>query len=264
MIKKIMAAILSVMLAASGIAAVCATGDDLPILPVVLYKQGDVNRDSKVNIKDATQIQKYLALMVEFDKKQTKLADVDGKEGISIKDVTHIQKWIVGLVDELFGGEVATLPEINVTTESQDNNTATAPNYSSTLTTEEIPSSADATSEATESTSENSQPTHKPEVTENTANSSVPQENTEESSSSLVTDPVESSTFSVPSTDNSEPQDTTPSEPVSSEIVTDPEESSVATEPSSEAVTEPASTEATQTTTRDPNKPIELPFVPAS
>ena len=96
MIKKITAFIFSILLLITSVCAVCADNDDLPILPIIKFSQGDVNRDSKVNIKDATQIQKYLALIVELDTQQQVFADVDGKKGITIKDVTHIQKRLAG------------------------------------------------------------------------------------------------------------------------------------------------------------------------
>ena len=55
------------------------------------YQLGDVNRDGNFNIKDATEIQKYLAKLVEFDGEQKALADFDGNGTINIKDATAIQ-----------------------------------------------------------------------------------------------------------------------------------------------------------------------------
>ncbi len=61
------------------------------------FKLGDVNRDGTLSIKDATLIQKSLALLATLDDEQTKLADVNGDKGVSIKDATKIQRILAGL-----------------------------------------------------------------------------------------------------------------------------------------------------------------------
>lgn len=59
------------------------------------YRIGDVNRDGKININDATMIQKYLAHLVRFDDYQRDvLADVDMNGKVTINDATVIQKLI--------------------------------------------------------------------------------------------------------------------------------------------------------------------------
>lgn len=58
---------------------------------------GDVNLDGKVNISDATEIQKYLAGSVEFSGVRKLNADVNGDGNIKINDATTIQKMIVGI-----------------------------------------------------------------------------------------------------------------------------------------------------------------------
>ena len=65
--------------------------------PVLQYEMGDVNRDGKLNIKDATAIQKFLAKITGFDYEQMTLADylADGK--VNIKDATQIQKKLANL-----------------------------------------------------------------------------------------------------------------------------------------------------------------------
>ncbi len=67
-----------------------ATGDEFEI--------GDVNADGKINIKDATAIQKYAAKLVDLDEKAMVRADynLDGK--INVKDATQIQKKIANLI----------------------------------------------------------------------------------------------------------------------------------------------------------------------
>lgn len=58
---------------------------------------GDANSDGKIDIKDATAIQKYLAELITFSGVQEEVADfnMDGK--ISIADATAIQKKLAGL-----------------------------------------------------------------------------------------------------------------------------------------------------------------------
>ena len=64
--------------------------DPAPIL-------SDVNGDGKVNIDDVTDIQKYIANMLDFTENQEMLADVDEDGKISIDDVTIIQKYLAGM-----------------------------------------------------------------------------------------------------------------------------------------------------------------------
>ena len=62
---------------------------------------GDVNSDSKVNVKDATEIQKYLANLTTLDSSSLLAADADRNSKINIKDATLIQKYSAKLVDSL-------------------------------------------------------------------------------------------------------------------------------------------------------------------
>lgn len=64
----------------------------------VKYISGDVNLDFKVNIKDATLIQKYVAKLKPLDSLQLTIADVDLNEKVNIKDATCIQKKIAGIL----------------------------------------------------------------------------------------------------------------------------------------------------------------------
>ena len=58
---------------------------------------GDVTLDGKVNITDATEIQKYLAGGVDFSEVRKLNADINGDGNISITDATTIQKIIAGI-----------------------------------------------------------------------------------------------------------------------------------------------------------------------
>ena len=58
------------------------------------YIMGDVNLDGKVDINDATLIQKAAAKFESLSELQTKLADVSGDGDVTVKDATFIQKYI--------------------------------------------------------------------------------------------------------------------------------------------------------------------------
>ena len=59
---------------------------------------GDANMDSKINVKDATYIQKAVADLVVPRKIQKLAADVDTNNSLNIKDATAIQKACAGIV----------------------------------------------------------------------------------------------------------------------------------------------------------------------
>lgn len=65
------------------------------------FSLGDFNMDTKVNIKDATLIQKYIAGMVEIDESVLPLADTTKDGKVNIRDATLLQKFIAGIVDTL-------------------------------------------------------------------------------------------------------------------------------------------------------------------
>ena len=62
---------------------------------------GDINGDGKVDVTDATAIQKYIAEIESFNDKQLLVADTNGDGVISINDVTQVQKFAAELIDRL-------------------------------------------------------------------------------------------------------------------------------------------------------------------
>ena len=64
---------------------------------VVLGLLGDANEDGKVNIKDATAIQKHIANLTVLTEKGVSLADTTQDRKVNIKDATAIQKHIAGI-----------------------------------------------------------------------------------------------------------------------------------------------------------------------
>ncbi len=77
-----------------------------PVLPVITYLVGDANMDGKINVKDATQIQKAVAGLVTLNTTQTIAADSDVNGKLNVKDATAIQKFVAGIpVDAPVGEE---------------------------------------------------------------------------------------------------------------------------------------------------------------
>ena len=72
-------------------------GFDVKVLP----NTGDVNCDGKVNVVDATEIQKYIVNKGALSQDGLAVADVNGDGNINVSDATLIQKYVVGLVDKL-------------------------------------------------------------------------------------------------------------------------------------------------------------------
>ena len=62
---------------------------------------GDLNGDNKVDITDATVVQKSVAELIELDEKQKKAADTNKDGKVDITDATLIQKYIAELIDFL-------------------------------------------------------------------------------------------------------------------------------------------------------------------
>ena len=59
---------------------------------------GDANLDGKVNVKDATHIQKHTAGLVDMDNAATLRGDVDFNAVLNVRDATWIQKKLAGIV----------------------------------------------------------------------------------------------------------------------------------------------------------------------
>lgn len=74
-------------------------------IEVVEYLAGDVNQDGKVNIKDATLIQKHIAKLTQLDDVGSACADVTADKKINIKDATMIQKYVAKLIETFPAGK---------------------------------------------------------------------------------------------------------------------------------------------------------------
>ncbi len=62
------------------------------------FDLGDVNLDGKVNVKDATAIQKQVAGIIKFEATSLAVADYDGDTKITVRDATAIQKFVAGIL----------------------------------------------------------------------------------------------------------------------------------------------------------------------
>lgn len=60
----------------------------------VFYTLGDTDLNDKVTIKDATLIQKHLAMITELENEALLAADANEDQNITIKDTTEIQKFL--------------------------------------------------------------------------------------------------------------------------------------------------------------------------
>ena len=58
---------------------------------------GDANGDGKVDVKDATLIQKYVVLMADIAPENLSVADYNKDGYVNVKDATDIQKTTVFL-----------------------------------------------------------------------------------------------------------------------------------------------------------------------
>ncbi|MBQ2688078.1 MAG: leucine-rich repeat protein [Clostridia bacterium] len=67
-------------------------------LPNEEFELGDVNMDKKLNIRDATAIQKHLAKISALSEEALAFADFTQDGKVNIKDATNIQKKIAGLI----------------------------------------------------------------------------------------------------------------------------------------------------------------------
>lgn len=104
----IVSLVLAVMIFATAMSMVTAFADGNSTDIIQNYRLGDVNLDGKLNIRDATKIQKFIAKLESFVVLQNNVADYDSDGTINIKDATRIQKFIAGLIKG--EGPMATVP----------------------------------------------------------------------------------------------------------------------------------------------------------
>ena len=86
---------------------------------------GDADRSGIVNIKDATHLQKFIALLVSDEEIDKETADTDKDNSIDITDATRIQKYLAEIKDTDNVGEeiIRTSFNTQITSEKDDNPT---------------------------------------------------------------------------------------------------------------------------------------------
>lgn len=66
--------------------------------PVGDYLKGDADCNGKVNVKDATMIQKHIAMITQMTEQGIINGEVDGNGKLNVKDATMIQKYIANII----------------------------------------------------------------------------------------------------------------------------------------------------------------------
>ena len=83
----------------------CSVCDEIivkhEVIQMIVGMLGDANLDGKVNILDATAIQKYLAQLESFSDKQLAVADANRDAKVNILDSTQIWKSLAQIIPEL-------------------------------------------------------------------------------------------------------------------------------------------------------------------
>lgn len=65
---------------------------------VPVLQMGDANKDGKLNIRDATYIQKFVASIVDMTESEIIRADINFDGKINVRDATYIQKLLAGMI----------------------------------------------------------------------------------------------------------------------------------------------------------------------
>lgn len=72
--------------------------DRLELMGVNVSKMGDANLDSKINVVDATHMQKAAAKIISMNISEKLRGDTDYSGDINVKDVTNVQKIVAGII----------------------------------------------------------------------------------------------------------------------------------------------------------------------
>lgn len=109
--KKIVSSLLSLTMLLSlsviGIASISATSDIVGGPEMVSGIIGDTDRSGRVDVKDATLIQKHSASLVVLEKPPLVYSDVNGDNSVNVVDATNVQKYTANIsVNEVVGTTV--------------------------------------------------------------------------------------------------------------------------------------------------------------
>lgn len=130
--KSLLTILLSALIAFGSVSVISAQpqlGDEAVLL-------GDANLDGKVNIKDATDIQKLIAKIKEPSEISEPLSDVNEDSIVNIKDASEIQKWLAQIsANDKIGKPLTQQPESTPTTPSNTDSSSEITSPASTETT---------------------------------------------------------------------------------------------------------------------------------
>ena len=117
--KKMCVVLLALILAVAFCAsAVVSAANSEALLPEVSL--GDANLDGEISIKDASEIQKHVAKLIEFTAHQKVAADLDMNDRVSVSDATYVQKIVACIVPA---------PQVPSTTTEAETPPATTKDY---------------------------------------------------------------------------------------------------------------------------------------
>ncbi|MEE0914053.1 MAG: leucine-rich repeat protein [Ruminococcus sp.] len=74
-----------------------ANENKIPFVALTKYEIGDVDLSGRVDVKDATLIQSYIASLTTLTDEQLAVADVNGDSTINVLDATAVQRSLVGM-----------------------------------------------------------------------------------------------------------------------------------------------------------------------
>ena len=193
---------------------------------------GDSDFDNTVTIKDASLIQKHVASLITLTEEQMQSSDVDGNGRVNIVDATWIQKKVAFICDK-FPAETepteATNPdsttevttETSLATDPTEAETSTAPATETTTTeatdptevTTTVESTTEVTTEDTTITEDTTtqDPTEEPTETTTETSTEIPTETTTEESTEPVT--------TEPATEDYKPVDTVEGDFITQEML---------------------------------------------
>ena len=194
----------------------------------VLGLMGDADGSEKINVKDATQIQKHAAKLIQLDEASMTLADVDLNDKVNVKDATAIQKWVAKIAVDAPINCLVYIPA----TETEPTTTASVPAtvvvVPETTSTADEPTTA-ATGDEPVVTVPVIKPTFVTEPTEATTKATEPTEAT-----TKATEPTEATTKATEATTKATEATTKATEPTENTteetIVTEPTEATIVTE----------------------------------
>ena len=113
---------------------------------------GDADFNDKVNVKDATTIQKSAASLLELDEIAKVLADVNFDTKVNVIDATNIQKWAADLDVDFPINHMIYVPELPTETTPAETESTPAETESTPAETESTPAETETTPVETETT----------------------------------------------------------------------------------------------------------------